>query len=565
MMTRPGWKSTAAYGGLLAAAFLAAVLASLQPQLGEGLDHWAYDFMFRSYEPPAWQTQSVILAIDEPTLQAYGGVERLRGPLASALRSLAAVRPKAIAIDVTLADPGIDPDADARLAAALAATPRVVLASDMGSGEGWEDPLPQFRAGGAALGQVHTEPDADGITRAIALEKRLGTVRRWALSLEAFRLSRGAARILESPRIFRWETPSSRFPGKRPTAPATATTAASCASATSPPTGPSPFPAFLSRSWSTILAGAPMRGQSGLRRLDRRHRAARPLADPGCPVRADSGSRNQRQRLRDHGAGIVPHRRSLPGWCCSAWRWWRLPVWRSAICPAGGPMPAAGHSGAGRRRALRPLYPPPGAAVLDAGLRRLRSAPWRPPVTITWWCAATWRVEHAARTRYQQAMQFVTHEMRTPLSAIQGSSELMSRYALTEEKRKQIAQLINSESKRLARMVEVFLSVERLSAGQMELKREAHRRRSRWWRSAWRASGRWPSAKHIAVTLEPVADELTDLRRPRADGVRLLQSTYQRHQVFAAAHRGHRIRLERRTASCASPSKIRASAWTRRK
>jgi signal transduction histidine kinase len=70
-------------------------------------------------------------------------------------------------------------------------------------------------------------------------------------------------------------------------------------------------------------------------------------------------------------------------------------------------------------------------------------------------------------------MHFVTHEMRTPLSAIQGSSELISKYALTEEKRKQVADLINSESKRLARMVEVFLHVERLTAGQMELKHEA--------------------------------------------------------------------------------------------
>jgi signal transduction histidine kinase len=83
-----------------------------------------------------------------------------------------------------------------------------------------------------------------------------------------------------------------------------------------------------------------------------------------------------------------------------------------------------------------------------------------------------WRIEQAARERYQQAMHFVTHEMRTPLSAIQGSSELISRYALSEEKRQQIALLINSESKRLARMVEVFLNVERLSAGEMELKHE---------------------------------------------------------------------------------------------
>src|SRR5207247_7658574 len=43
---------------------------------------------------------------------------------------------------------------------------------------------------------------------------------------------------------------------------------------------------------------------------------------------------------------------------------------------------------------------------------------------------------------------------------------------MPEEKRKQMAQLINSESKRLGRMIEIFLSVERLSAGQMELKKE---------------------------------------------------------------------------------------------
>ena len=43
-------------------------------------------------------------------------------------------------------------------------------------------------------------------------------------------------------------------------------------------------------------------------------------------------------------------------------------------------------------------------------------------------------------------MHFVTHEMRTPLTAIQGSSELIGRYAMTEEKRKQMAQLINSEA-----------------------------------------------------------------------------------------------------------------------
>jgi signal transduction histidine kinase len=79
----------------------------------------------------------------------------------------------------------------------------------------------------------------------------------------------------------------------------------------------------------------------------------------------------------------------------------------------------------------------------------------------------------AEKTRYQQAIHFVTHEMRTPLTAIQGSSELINRYpAMPEAKRKQINDLIVSESHRLGRMIEVFLNVERLSAGDMQLKHD---------------------------------------------------------------------------------------------
>ena len=77
------------------------------------------------------------------------------------------------------------------------------------------------------------------------------------------------------------------------------------------------------------------------------------------------------------------------------------------------------------------------------------------------------------KIRYQQTMQFVTHEMRTPLTAIQGSSELIGRYgSMPEAKRKQMAELINAESKRLARMISTFLSLERLSENGTEFKQE---------------------------------------------------------------------------------------------
>jgi two-component system phosphate regulon sensor histidine kinase PhoR len=44
---------------------------------------------------------------------------------------------------------------------------------------------------------------------------------------------------------------------------------------------------------------------------------------------------------------------------------------------------------------------------------------------------------------------------------------------LPEEKGKQLSEMINSESKRLARMIQTFLDVERLADGQMELKKES--------------------------------------------------------------------------------------------
>jgi signal transduction histidine kinase len=108
--------------------------------------------------------------------------------------------------------------------------------------------------------------------------------------------------------------------------------------------------------------------------------------------------------------------------------------------------------------------------------------PYLAPVFTAWLgvvSAASWqhfvvrrqlRKSESDKARYQQAIHFVTHEMRSPLTAIQGSSELMGRYNLNEEKRKQIADMINSESRRLARMIQTFLDIERLTDGQMEIR-----------------------------------------------------------------------------------------------
>jgi two-component system sensor histidine kinase SenX3 len=77
----------------------------------------------------------------------------------------------------------------------------------------------------------------------------------------------------------------------------------------------------------------------------------------------------------------------------------------------------------------------------------------------------------ARRHHAQQQWQMAAHEIRSPLTAILGSSELLLRYPLNDAKRERMIRLISDESERLGRLVERFLSVERLSAGEMELRR----------------------------------------------------------------------------------------------
>ena len=145
------------------------------------------------------------------------------------------------------------------------------------------------------------------------------------------------------------------------------------------------------------------------------------------------------------------------------------------------------------------------------------------------------RESETERHHYQQAIHFVTHEMRTPLTAIQGSSELMGRYNLSEEKRKQIAEMINQESKRLARMIQTFLDVERLSDGQMELKREPFAVREIVEACVARAR---PLAERKNIRI--VTEELDGTgRRSRADGIRRLQPAHERREILARRHPGH--------------------------
>ena len=113
-------------------------------------------------------------------------------------------------------------------------------------------------------------------------------------------------------------------------------------------------------------------------------------------------------------------------------------------------------------------------------------------------------------------------------------------------------------------MIEIFLNVERLSAGQMELRREDFPVSAvvDACLDARAPAGRTQADPHRAGAAggRPDAD-----RRPRTDGVRLLQSGHQRHQVLAPEHPGNGDRRTARRTACGSRCGTRASAWTRRR
>ncbi len=183
------------YPALLGCAGLLGIAASWTP-LARAIDNYAYDFFFRLRTPDPWPISSELLAIDEPTMRMFGGVGGIRAALARGLDLIAPAHPKAVAVDVILAEPNV---ADEALEQSFRKVGRVVLSSDLQPGDGWDEPLPRFQRVAAAVGHVHADLDRyDAVSRELPLEKVSGHDRRWALALEAFRISR-IATITETP------------------------------------------------------------------------------------------------------------------------------------------------------------------------------------------------------------------------------------------------------------------------------------------------------------------------------------------------------------------------------
>lgn len=453
--------------GYVATLALAFVLALAGGWLGAQVNNYAYDWMFRRHAATARPAESALLVVDENTLNRMGGVRRLREILAAGLERLAPARPRAVALDVTLPDEG-EPQADARLEAALAALPNLVLPCELvDGGRRWEDPHPRFRRHAAALGHVHADPDPlDNVTRRVPLAKATGRDRRWALALEAFRLARSVPQVLETPEEL--EVGNLVIPtGRDPLRPMRIRYL---------PPGPEGV-SRIPRLAIAELVAAPERADAFRDKVVfvgviAQSAARDRLMTPFSYGRTMQGIEIHANAFETLAGGVFL--RDAPELAATGFAlvlvvlaglaFWFRPGWQAYGLGAG--VIALAHFAPHwlfARNVVLPYLGPVLAAVFSVS----GAAAWQ-----YFAVRRRWRQAEADRTRYQQAMHFVTHEMRTPLTAIQGSSELMARYNLSEEKRRQIAELIHSESRRMARMIETFLSVERLSAGQMELRRQ---------------------------------------------------------------------------------------------
>ncbi|MBI3696219.1 MAG: CHASE2 domain-containing protein, partial [Acidobacteria bacterium] len=430
--------------------------------VGQQLDAWAYDVLLRLRPPHARPASAVVVALDEETLRANGGMAHLRRPLAEVLPVIAAAGAKGVAVDLQLADRD-ETELDAALSRNLEATPNLVLSTTLVEDSArklyWEDPLPEFSRQ-AVLGHVHADPDLDAVSRQVLLEKAAAGRRRWALALEAFRLASGSPPIVESAEALEiggLSIPASRREERALRVRYLPSGSLERISAQQLIAHPELAARLRDRA---VFIGVTVQG--GPDRLMTPYSAG--VAMPGVEIHAHLYETLARGDFLVSASHSLSLGLSLALAAAMALSFHKLAGWRAFAVGFG--LLVGAH------------------AMPYVWFVRHHVLPAMPEAASAWFCFLGLGTRHylvtrrklgvaeAQRDRYQQAVHYVTHEMRTPLTTIQGSSELMGRYALNEEKRKEIAGRINRESRRLARMVEMFLSVERLSAGQLELKRE---------------------------------------------------------------------------------------------
>ena len=73
--------------------------------------------------------------------------------------------------------------------------------------------------------------------------------------------------------------------------------------------------------------------------------------------------------------------------------------------------------------------------------------------------------QHELQEMKSDVMALVTHEMLTPLTAIQGMSEVLTQFEVQAERRREMHLAINDEAKRLSQMITKYMDITKLESG----------------------------------------------------------------------------------------------------
>lgn len=436
--------------------------------LVQAADASGYDMLVRLSPKVQGRAQKdvVLLAVDDETVSRYGPLPLNRSILADALDRVASAQPKVLVVDILLSEQ-TQAAADLRLADALGRFPKVVLASALepsadGKVSRWIKPLPEFELRAYAIGHVHLEPDRDGIARSLLLTKATNDTRYWALGFEAFRAVVGAQEPpVEYPRrvmVGQNKVPAAQSDGRllwiHYAGPEGTFQRVSVARVLD---GRVPLSLFKDK---VIILGVSAQGAG-----DRIF----------TPFSSGVGM-----------SGIEIHANIFGTLLDGAYESPLGPIAEFVLLLAIVVVVAGSASWHGGRSlpfvAVAGVIAIPVAAywALRAGVILPVASGLVVHVSATLVCflAQTSFIRRqlgvavAGRKDYAFRLQAVAHEIKTPLTAIDASSQLIIDTDVPAGKKEEIARRIHNEAGRLAGVVTTFLDVERISAGALQLQKQ---------------------------------------------------------------------------------------------
>lgn len=516
---RAGLRGWLLQGGVLVLLFGA--FLTLHWSFLEDMDALALDFTFRLRGPESPDSRIVIVAVDDASLSALGNWPWRPAVISELIEGILQADPELIGVDLLLSRPLEEYPA-------LQRGGPVVLATSLGSlqglgGMGWQGPQVDSEVPGISLAHIHAAKDADGVCRSIPLAVSHAGIRHWAFSVELARRVLGVSpdqvafrddhlflgSELQIPRLSTPIDHAVDAAGILPSLPSDFLLLNSRG-------GPGTFPHVSARdvlerkptaldqlSGRIVLLGATsyslgdhlgtaFSGFTEMSGIEIHANALDTILNRRFITALEEPWRTSYLAAAMLVSWLIfaawPRARTFTVFCLVLLAALMVPIalfltfrfWLGlvpgvvAVGLAGATNQFLHHQSLNRQMNRRFVYL---SRLLREVMPRTELAPFDPArLSLEWKLQLLGDATEAALRLSQERIEttsFVTHELKTPLTSIQGFSELLESGALSEGERREAAQFIGDETRRLTRMVNDYLRLARLEQGASALNQEA--------------------------------------------------------------------------------------------